>query len=161
MISSGGIGRQIGEYLPGSHERCLVNMSQFLAQALVEGEQSGLGAGIVHVTCLGGEGSLASQVHNVAMVSLHHAGQELLSEEDGCDQVHIEDFPSLGLGLVQQGHCISNARIVDEDGRVPVFRADAVCNGDNDGRIRDVGLIEECVGCCRCGPRLATKSTLA
>jgi len=135
MISCGGIGPRIGEYLPGSHKGCLVDMSQLLAQAFVEGEQSGLGARIVHVTCLGGEGGLASQVHNVAVVPLHHAGQELLSKEDGCDQVHIEDFPSLGLGLLQQGHCISNARIVDEDGRVPVFRADPVGNGDNDGGI--------------------------
>lgn len=77
-------------------------MSKLLTEAFMEREYSRLCGTIVHIRGLCGKGSLASNVDDVAVVLLDHAGEELLGEEDGSDNVDIKDSPNTSLRHVQK-----------------------------------------------------------
>jgi hypothetical protein len=91
-------------------------------------EYSRLGGTIVHIRCLCGKGSLASNVNNVAVVLLHHAGEELLGKEDGSDNVNIKDPPNASLRHVQKRVGICKSSVVDENGRAPMVGSYTISN---------------------------------
>lgn len=83
----------------------------------------GTGAAILDVTRLGGEGSQARHVYDVAVVSAHHARQKLLHQQDRCDDIHIKGLSKLGFEQVKQWHGISDACVVDENRWIAMFSA--------------------------------------
>jgi hypothetical protein len=95
-------------------------VSKLLTEAFVEREYSRLGAAVVHIRCLCGKGSLASNVDNVAVVLLYHAGEELFGEEKRSNDVEIKDPPKASLGNIQNRCRICHSSVVNENGRVPM-----------------------------------------
>ncbi|KAK5637339.1 hypothetical protein RRF57_013051 [Xylaria bambusicola] len=57
----------------------------------MESEYTRLGGAVVHIRRLCCKRSLASNIDNVTVVVLHHAGEELLGKEYGSDDIQIED----------------------------------------------------------------------
>jgi hypothetical protein len=103
-------------------------MSELLCEAFVEREYSSLGGAIVHIRCLCGKGSLASNVDNMAVVLLHHAGEELLGKEDGSDDVDIKDSPNASLRHVQKRVRVCKSSVVNENCWVPMVVSYTISN---------------------------------
>lgn len=103
-------------------------MSKLLSEAFMEREYSRLGGTIVHIRGLCGKGSLAGNVDNVAVVLFDHVGEELLSKEDGSNNVDIKDSPNTSLWHVQKRVCICKASVVNENGWVPMFGSYTISN---------------------------------
>jgi hypothetical protein len=102
-----------------SHCRTSKHKPKYLT---VEREESRLGTPVIDITGLRGKRSQTSDVDNMTVVSSYHNRQEVLHKQYRCYHIYVEDFADLGLGTSEDGHGVADSGVVNENGRVSVFR---------------------------------------
>lgn len=125
-------------------------MPQLLGQRLVERHGAGLAAAIIRHLAQGDETGHTGDGDHMSMVLLDHAGQELLHHPEMRHRVDFERRADLGLRLLQNSSVVSDSRIVDNNRRITVVRADLLRDFFDVGGVADVGFVEGDVRGCTC-----------
>lgn len=101
----------------------------------MEREESRLGTPVIDITGLRGKRSQTSNVDDMTVVSSYHSRQEVLHKKYRCYHIYVEDFADLGFGTSEDGHGVADSGVVNENGRVSVFRDNVL------GRFGDFNVV--------------------
>nr|POE96275.1 hypothetical protein CFP56_78793 [Quercus suber] len=136
-----GGGGEGGVHDGGPDLRGLVDGAQLVGEAFVESHGGGLGAGVGGHELRGDEGGDRGDGDDLALLRLHHGGEEGLDGEPVCHGVDVVDLLELvRLGL-EDGAGGGDTGVVDEDGGVAVFALDGLLQLEDGVAVGDVALV--------------------